>query len=71
LHLIDCRVRQIPGMIDHGTEVGNIDPAAAMTAANMAVGGIGRRPAQALVEVSAPEVRPHENASLVTSALES
>jgi hypothetical protein len=51
-------------MIDYGTEVGKVDPAAAPGAAHVVVGSLGRRRAQAFVEVSAPEVRPHENAFL-------
>jgi len=40
-------------MIDHAAEVADIDPAAALSAAPMVVSGLGRRPAQAFVEVSA------------------
>lgn len=53
-----------PGMIDHGTEVGNSNPAAALRAARIVVGG---RSAEAFVKVYAPEIRPHEHASLASA----
>jgi len=64
LRLVDGWMRQRPGVIGYGTEVGKVDPSAALRTSQVVVGGLGRRPAQPFVKVSAPEVRPHEKASL-------
>jgi hypothetical protein len=65
LRLINRRMRKRPGVINHGPEIANVDPPAALGAPDVAVRRLLRGLALPLIQVLASHKRPHRKASLI------